>query len=112
MLSRASTYLQKDHMDLAHEVATIEYQPLAIHEVESAVVAALEDGAPQVVLNLDSLATLDSEAVRGLITILRRSRDYSGELVLRASRPDTLRTLKIMALDRLFPIISAQEIHT
>lgn len=97
-------------MNLAHDPSIIEYRPLAIGEVEAAVVAALEDGAPRVVLNLDSLATLDSEAVRGLITLLRRSRDFSGELALRASSPDTRRTLKVMALDRLFPIISPKEV--
>lgn len=97
-------------MNLVENPALIEYQPLALSEVSAALVAALQDGAPRVVLNLDSLPNLDSEAVRGLITLLRRSRDFSGELVLRASNPDTRRTLKVMALDRLFPILSAQEV--
>jgi len=97
-------------MNLEAAGVVLEYRPLALNEVETALVAALEDGAPRVTLDLDALKTLDSEAVRGLITLLRRSRDFSGTLALRTTSPDIRRTLEVMALDRLFPIITAAEV--
>ena len=74
--------------------------------IETAMLAAFEAGAPRVVLGLDSLDHLESNDVRGLIILLRRARDVGGEIALSVTRPDILRSLNVMALDRLFPIVS------
>jgi|HubBroStandDraft_4_1064222.scaffolds.fasta_scaffold00870_6 anti-anti-sigma factor len=86
----------------------IEYRPEAYPEVEAAVLGDLEEGAGQVVLDLDSVAVLDTQALRGLISLLRRARSMGGDIVLRSSRTDVLRTLSVTALDRVFPVLQAQ----
>ncbi len=85
-----------------------EYKPDRLPAIQAAVMSALEAGAPRVVLNLDQLERLDSEGVRGLILMLRRSREIGGELALQVTRPEIIRSLEVMALDRLFPIVKAQ----
>jgi anti-anti-sigma factor len=85
----------------------IEYRPNAYPALEAAVVSALEGGGEdgvRVVLSLDSLESLDTDGVRGLISLLRRSRSLRGVLALRASKPVVRRTLEVTALDRLFPM--------
>ncbi len=83
----------------------IAYRPDAIAALETAVLAALEEGAGQVVLDLDAVEALDNEGVRGLIKLLRSSRAAGGELALSVSKPGVRRTLAVTALDRLFPMI-------
>lgn len=90
------------------ESVVMDYDPKAYASLEAAVVAAIDAGADRVVLNLDSLVSLDTEGVRGLIALLRRSRAKGGELALRSSKPDVLRTLSVTALDRLFPMIEPE----
>jgi anti-sigma B factor antagonist len=86
----------------------LEYVPTALVSLEAAMIAALESGAARVVLDLDGLATLDTDGVRGLIKLLRRARAIGGELALQSSKPDVLRTLNVTALDRLFPMVGVQ----
>ncbi len=87
-----------------------EYRPAALETLQAAVLAAHEAGAPRVLLELDRLEALDAEAVRGLITLLRRTREIGGELGLIVSKPDLLRTLSVTALDRLFAIYETREV--
>lgn len=79
-----------------------EYRPDSYAALERTVLEAIDDGAPQVVLNLDSLGTLDNVAIRGLIRLLRRVRAVGRTLALQTSKPDILRTLSVTALDRVF----------
>ncbi|MEO6836312.1 MAG: STAS domain-containing protein [Candidatus Tumulicola sp.] len=90
------------------ESVVIEYRPSAYPVVEAAVLTALEAGAARVILDLDSLDTLDTEGVRGLITLLRRARALGGELALRSVKPDVRRTLAVTALDRIFPLVETE----
>ena len=87
------------------ESIVIEYRPRAYPEVEAAVLSAVERGAARVVLDLDSVVALDTEALRGLISLLRRVRSAGGDLALRSSHPDVLRTLSVTALDRVFTLV-------
>jgi anti-anti-sigma factor len=90
------------------ESVTIEYRPKAYPALEAAVQTALENGAGRVVLNLDSLDSLDTEGVRGLISLLRHARSVGGDVALRSSKPDVLRTLSVTALDRIFALVQAE----
>ncbi len=90
------------------EAIVIEYSPHAYPALEAAVLAAFEAGATQVVLNLDRLDSLDTDGVRGLIALLRSSRAVGGELALRSTKPEILRTLSVTALDRVFRMVEAQ----
>jgi anti-anti-sigma factor len=85
----------------------ISYAPERLDAIASTAQTYFEEGAGRVVLDLDGLARLDTDAVRGLIVLLRRSRDVGGEIALKVSRPELLRSLSVTALDRLFPMVKA-----
>jgi anti-anti-sigma factor len=83
----------------------VDYQPETVETVQRQVLAAFDEGAARVVLTLDHLDRLDTQAVKGLIVLLRRTREAGGELALQVSRPELLRSLRVTALDRLFPLV-------
>jgi anti-anti-sigma factor len=83
----------------------IEYRPGAYAALEAEVLAAIqEDGADRVVLDLDKLDRLDSGGVREVISLLRRVRSIGGDLALRSTNPEVLRTLSATGLDRVFSL--------
>jgi len=84
--------------------STIEYRPHAYPQVEAAVLDSLRKGAEPIVLDLDSVVALDTQALRGLIKLLRQARSAGGDIALRSSRADVLRTLSVTALDRVFAV--------
>lgn len=86
---------------------TLDYRPEAVVALQESLLAAFAEGTDRVVLNLDGVAHLDAPGVRGLITLLRRSREVGGEVALHSSRADISRSLAVMALDRLFPMVDA-----
>lgn len=88
----------------------MEYRPEAYEAVEAAALAALKSGS-QVVLDLDGLTALDSVAVRGLISMLRRARAGGGEIALRTTRPEILRTLSVTGLDRVFTTVQPEPVR-
>jgi anti-anti-sigma regulatory factor len=92
-------------MQTPHFPPTFDYRPDALERITRETLAAFEAGAPRVVLDLDVLNRLDTDSVRGLITLLRRSREVGGEVALKVTRPELLRSLSVMALDRLFPMV-------
>jgi len=87
------------------ESAAIEYRPQAYCETEAALLGKLREGAGHAVLDLDGIATLDTNALRGLISLLRRVRSAGGEIVLRSGRTDVRRTLSVTGLDRVFAVL-------
>lgn len=86
---------------------TVDYRPDAMAALQATVLTAFEEGTDRVVLDLDGIPHLDEAGVRGLITLLRRSREVGGEVALHVTRPEILRSLSVMALDRLFPVVNA-----
>ncbi len=87
------------------EPVTIEYQPKSLPELEAAILDALREGAERVVLDLDSVPSLDSAMLRELITLLRLARSRGADLALRSTRTAVHRTLSVTALDRVFPVL-------
>jgi len=85
----------------------LDYRPDALATISDQALSAFADGAARVILNLDTLARLDTDSVRGLIVLLRRAREVGGEVALKVTRPELLRSLQVMALDRLFPMIGS-----
>ena len=84
---------------------SIEYLPQNYPAVEAAVDAALRQGKKQVVLNLDTLAVLDTEALRGLIGLLRRARLKGAQIALAFSHAEILQTLSLTGLDQVFAVV-------
>lgn len=90
---------------LSSNTVLIVYRPGVYAALEAEVVAAIqEEGAGRVVLDLDTLDRLDSTGVRDVISLLRRARAVGGDLALRASIPEVLRTLSATGLDRVFSL--------
>jgi anti-anti-sigma factor len=87
------------------EDASIDYLPGNYPALEAAVDAKLLGGAEQVVLDLDTLVVLDTDALRDLIALLRRARLKGAQIALRSSRDEILRMLSITGLDRVFAVI-------
>lgn len=87
---------------------TLEYRPGNLPGMRQAIVAAFGAQTPEVILDLDPLGSLDTDAVRGLIALLRQTRGL-GELALRATKPQVLQTLGVTALDRLFAVYPGSE---
>jgi anti-anti-sigma factor len=87
------------------EDASIDYVPGNYPAIEAAVDAKLLRGAEQVVVDLDTLVVLDTEALRGLISLLRRARLKGAQIALRSSRDEILRTLSVTGLDRVFALV-------
>jgi anti-anti-sigma factor len=85
--------------------ASIPYLPQNYPAVEAAVEAALRQGKERIALNLDTLAVLDTEAMRGLIALLRRARLKGAQIALQVSQAEILRTLSITGLDRVFEVV-------
>jgi anti-anti-sigma factor len=92
-------------MQTQHNPPIFDYHAEALDQITRETLAAFEEGAPRVILDLDALSRLDTDSVRGLITLLRRSREVGGEVALKVTRPELLRSLSVMALDRLFPMV-------
>lgn len=76
----------------------------AFETLQASVMAAFEAGEKSVSVDLDQIATLDSAAMRRLITLLRRTRDRGGEIGLITGRADILRSLQVTALDKIFHV--------
>jgi anti-anti-sigma factor len=90
-----------------HSNPTFVYTPDRLDAVSREMLDAFDEGAPRVILDLDGLGRLDTDGVRGLITLLRRARDVGGEVALHVTRPEIVRSLQVTALNRLFPVIGA-----
>ncbi|MHB8140371.1 MAG: STAS domain-containing protein [Vulcanimicrobiaceae bacterium] len=87
----------------------LEYRPAAVARLDAALLAACEAGIEGVLLDLDGLDQLDDEGVRGLIMLLRRARQFGVELSLAVTKAPLREQLRVLALDRLFPIVDCEE---
>ena len=107
MLTRV-TWMKMRDREKERPPVTVEYRPGNLPGMRQAIVAAFDAQAPEVILDLDPLGSLDTDAVRGLIALLRQTRSL-GELALHATKSQVLQTLCITALDRLFAIYPGSE---
>ena len=107
---RASTYLQQHMVErsIMDQSVVVPYHLGGYTEAERAIAAAAADGAERVVLDMDGISELDVAGVRSLIELLRRARARGVELALSIDHPEVRATLKRMALDRIFPILSPE----
>lgn len=76
----------------------------AVEELEAAMVGAVRKGDGTVVLALDKVPQFDNKAIRAIITLLRRVRERGGDVSLRTSRADVIRTLSVTGLDHVFRV--------
>lgn len=92
----------------SREVA-VDFQPAQAAAMERKVVAAVRDGAAEIVLRLDHLERLEVSDLRCLIVLLRKAREAGGSLAIQTSKPQIRRILAVTALDRLFAVRADSE---
>jgi len=76
----------------------------AVEQLEEEMVGAVRKGDGNIVLAVDAVGSFDNIAIRAIITLLRRVRERGGDVSLRTSRPDVIRTLSVTGLDQVFRV--------
>jgi len=78
---------------------------LELAALRSAVVSTLEAGGRELTVGLDGVTWLDAELLHELIRGQRRLREVGGTLRLANPRPEFVRALENMGLDRVFKVL-------
>lgn len=72
--------------------------------LKSALVAAVVDTCPLLVVDLDGVGFIDSSGLGVLVGALRRARETGGDLRVVTSREPVIKIFRITGLDRVFPL--------
>ena len=83
--------------------------PEVLQLLRAEVISAIEDGVSGITIDLDDAGVLDSPLIAALISILRDAREHGVSVSLRATGKQTLETLHVTALEKVFPIVSGAE---
>jgi anti-sigma B factor antagonist len=78
-------------------------------DLRAAVVAAIDGGTRELVIDLSDVHFLDSTALGVLIGTLKRLRTLGGRLVVVNSEPTTARTFEITGLDQTLSITETRD---
>lgn len=69
-------------------------------------VALIEGGCVNVIVDLGGVAFIDSSGLGVLVSALRRARERDGSVRIVCSRDSVLKIFRITGLDKVFPIFS------
>jgi len=69
-------------------------------------VAAIEGGCSNVVVDMESVGFIDSSGLGVLVSALRRARERDGAVRIVCTRDNILKIFRITGLDKVFPIFS------
>jgi len=69
-------------------------------------VALIEGGCSNVIVDLEGVAFIDSSGLGVLVSALRRARERDGSVRIVCSRDSVLKIFRITGLDKVFPIFS------
>lgn len=94
------------HDGRAHLVLTGELDLDTAPSLLTAVVAELDNGAREVVIDLTHLSFIDSSGLGTLVGCWRRAKNVEAELVVANPNEDVRVTLEITGLDQILPITS------
>ncbi|PWU24270.1 MAG: hypothetical protein C5B48_07045 [Candidatus Rokuibacteriota bacterium] len=75
-----------------------------VPEVKGQLIAAVEQGAQRVVVDLSSASFVDSMMLSVLLSTVKRLRAVDGQLAVVCTNPSILKLLEITLLDRVFPV--------
>jgi anti-sigma B factor antagonist len=81
----------------------------AAPELRERLAAAIDDGTPDIVLDLSQATFVDSMALGVLLGGMKRQRSAGGRLQLVVSRPDIRRIFEITLLDRVLPLYATRD---
>ncbi len=69
-------------------------------------VAAIEGGCANVIVDLEQVGFIDSSGLGVLVSALRRARERDGVVRIVCTRDNILKIFRITGLDKVFPIFS------
>ncbi|PKQ17152.1 MAG: anti-sigma B factor antagonist [Actinobacteria bacterium HGW-Actinobacteria-7] len=72
-------------------------------------VARLDSGCNQLVLNMEGVGFVDSSGLGVLVSALRRARERDGGVRIICTKENILKIFRITGLDKVFPIFSDGE---
>jgi anti-sigma B factor antagonist len=81
-------------------------------QLRERLIALVEGGARQVVVNLDRVEFLDSTGLGVLVGALKRLRGVGGELLLVCAQERLLKIFRITGLDRVFTLYESVDAAT
>jgi len=70
------------------------------------IVALIESGCSNVIVDLEKVAFIDSSGLGVLVSALRRARERDGAVRIVCTRENILKIFRITGLDKVFPIFS------
>jgi len=78
-------------------------------QLKQELVAAIEGGCTNVIVNLEGVGFIDSSGLGVLVSALRRARERDGAVRIVCTRDNILKIFRITGLDKVFPIFSDAE---
>lgn len=91
---------------LYHQLTASSIAEHDFSDLRAVVDVAVKTREREVVVGLDSIASLDDSVIRELIRALRRLREIGGALRLDTTRSSICASLRENGLDRIFPILA------
>jgi anti-sigma B factor antagonist len=74
--------------------------------VKEELVAAIEGGCHNVIIDMQGVGFIDSSGLGVLVSALRRARERDGAVRIVCTRDNILKIFRITGLDKVFPIFS------
>lgn len=71
--------------------------------------ALIDRGRVSIALHLDGVTFLDSDGITALLACQREARRRGGEIVIVDPSPGVARTIRLVRIDQLFPIVITTE---
>jgi anti-sigma B factor antagonist len=75
-------------------------------QLKEALVAAVESGCPNIIVDLEKVGFIDSSGLGVLVSALRRARERDGVVRIVCTRDNVLKIFRITGLDKVFPIFA------
>ena len=75
-------------------------------KLKEVLVEAIESGCPNIIVDLQQVAFIDSSGLGVLVSALRRARERDGVVRIVCTRDNVLKIFRITGLDKVFPIFT------
>lgn len=75
-------------------------------KLKAELVATIESGCANVVVDLEGVTFIDSSGLGVLVSALRRARERGGAVRIVCTRENILKIFRITGLDKVFPVFS------
>ncbi len=75
-------------------------------KLKEQLVAVIEDGCANVIVNLEGVSFIDSSGLGVLVSALRRARERDGAVRIVCTRENILKIFRITGLDKVFPVFT------